>query len=315
VGFGSYDLLRGKVGVREKNLLGTGLIGRGEVLGSIRGIQGTLGLTDPWFLRSEWTADLPITFLHREEPSFTIEEAKVGLRLSRPIAEHLIGGAAYRFSLSRVDELEVDDPAEEDPDLRVGALGPFLELDTRDSIFIPSRGVRARVFGEVGGPYLGGEIHFLHGGISASHYIQLLEGTVLAGTAATEWIVPIADTELIPIQERLFSGGESTVRSFRQSELGPRDEDGDPLGGEVRNLVSAELRQRIAGELAAAVFFDYGNVARTASKPLQGFRPAVGFGLRYGLPIGPVRVDVGFNPARREDEDLVVVQLAVGMPY
>jgi len=315
VGFGSYDLLRGKVGVREKNLFGTGLIGRGEVLGSIRGIQGTLGVTDPWFLRSEWTADLPITILHREEPSFTIEEAKVGLRLTRPIVEHLTGGGAYRFSLSRVDELEVDDPAEEDPDLRVGALGPFLELDTRDELFVPSRGVRARVFGEVGGPYLGGEIHFLHGGVSASHYLQIIEGTVLAGTAATEWIVPIADTDLIPIQERLFSGGENTVRSFRQSELGPRDEDGDPLGGEVRNLVSAELRQRIVGELAAAVFFDYGNVARTASKPLRDFRPAVGVGLRYNLPIGPVRVDVGFNPARHEDEDLLVVHIAVGMPY
>lgn len=134
----------------------------------------------------------------------------MGLRLTRPILEHLIGGAAYRFSLSRVDDLEVDDPAEEDPDLRLGALGPFLELDTRDDLFIPSRGVRARVFGEVGGPYLGGEIHFLHGGVSASHYVQLGKRTVLAGTAATEWIVPIAATDLIPIQERLLSGGENS---------------------------------------------------------------------------------------------------------
>jgi outer membrane protein insertion porin family len=315
VGFGSYDLLRGKIGVREKNLFGTGLIGRAEVLGSIRGIQGTLGVTDPWFLRSEWSADLPVTLLHREEPSFTIDEAKVGLRLTRPILEHLVGGAAYRFSLSRVDELEVDDPAEEDPDLRLGALGPFLDLDTRDDLFVPSGGVRARVFGEVGGPYLGGEIHFLHGGISGSHYVQLGEGTVLAGTASTEWIVPIAATDLIPIQERLFSGGENTVRSFQQSELGPREEDGDPLGGEVKNLLSAELRQRIVGELGAAFFVDYGNVARRASKPFRDFRPAVGIGLRYNLPIGPVRVDVGFNPARRDDEDLVVVHVAVGMPY
>lgn len=52
----------GKIGVREKNLFGSGLIGRAEVLGSIRGVQGTLGVTDPLFLRSEWSADLPITF-------------------------------------------------------------------------------------------------------------------------------------------------------------------------------------------------------------------------------------------------------------
>ncbi len=315
VGFGSYDLARGKAGVRKKNLFGRGLIGRAELLGSIRGLQATVGLTDPWFLRTEWSADLPVTFLYREEPSYTIEELKSGLRLSRNLTRNLVGGAAYRFSLSRVEEFEIEDISQEEPSLRLGALGPFLEYDSRDDIINPTRGLRSRIFGEVGGPFFGGEIYFLHGGATISKYLKILEGTTLAGTLHTEWIVPFSKTELIPIQERLFNGGENTVRSFQQSELGPKDISGEPLGGEVRNLISLELRQRIIGQLSLAIFGEYGNVAFDSDDAFDDFRPAVGFGARYGLPIGAVRVDVGFNPDQRDDEDLYTIHFAVGLPY
>jgi outer membrane protein assembly complex protein YaeT len=315
VGFGSYDLLRAKAGVRKRNLFGRGLTARAEALGSIRGAEATVGLTDPWFLRSEWTADLPLTFLYREEPAFTIREQKVGLRFSRPLLRNLNGGAVYRFSLSRVERFEIIDLSLEEPNLRIGAAGPFLEFDARNDFLDPTRGIRARVYGEVGQPALGSEIEFLHGGFSASHHLQLLEGTVLAAAFQTDWIVPTGDTRGIPIQERVFNGGENTVRSFAQSEVGAKDPSGKPLGGEVRNLVSLELRQRIAGEFSIAVFGDYGNVAFTDSKPLDDFRPAVGTGLRYALPIGPLRLDVGFNPDKREGEDLFVIHFAVGLPY
>src|SRR5262249_16977490 len=119
----------------------------------------------------------------------------------------------------------------------------------------------------------------------------------------------------IPIQERLFNGGENSVRSFTQDDVGPHDADGDPEGGEVRNLASIELRQRIWRSFSGAAFFDYGNVGLTTSDAFHDFRPALGIGLRYGLPIGPFRVDVGFNPAQRSGEDLYAIQVAVGMPY
>lgn len=315
LGFGSYDLARAKAGVREKNLFGRGLIGRAEVLGSIRGGQATLGITDPWFLWSEWTADLPITALYREEPSFTVREATARLRVSRPIFERLVGGAAYRFSLSEIEEFQIEETDDEEPDLRLAALGPFLEYDSRDDIFAPTRGVRARAFGEVGAPQVGGEISFIHAGFSTSQYLGIFDGTVLAGTLQTEWIFPFDDTELIPIQERLFNGGENSVRSFEEAQLGPKDDNGEPLGGEVRNLVSLELRQRVIGLLWLAVFGDYGNVALKRSRPFQDFRSAVGGGLRYNLPVGALRLDVGFNPDQRDDEDLFEIHFAVGMAY
>ncbi len=315
VGFGSYDLLRGKTGIRERNLLGRGLIGSAEVGGSIRGAQLKFSLTDPWFLQSQWEANLPVSFLTREEPSFTIRESKVGFRLSKPVTERVTIGSTYRFSLSHVRELSAQSPFKEETNLLLGALGPFVQYDSRDDLFMPTRGVSARAFAEVGDPALAGEISFVHIGASASHYVELKEGTVLCGRVATRWIAPIRNTESIPIQERLFNGGENSVRSFQQSELGPKDADGDPVGGEVRNLLALELRQHVSGNFSAALFADYGNIGLTSGEAFEDFRSALGVGLRYGLPIGPIRLDAGFNPNRQPGEDHFVIHFAVGMPF
>lgn len=315
VGFGSYDLLRGKTGIRERNLFGRGLIGSAEVGASIRGAQLKFSLTDPWFLQSQWKAALPVSFLTREEPSFTIRESKVGFRLSKPLTERVTIGSTYRFSLSHVQNLSAQSPFREETNLHLGALGPFLQYDSRNDLFMPTRGVNARAFAEVGDPALAGEISFVHIGASASHYVELKEGTVLCTRVATRWIAPLRKTESIPIQERLFNGGENSVRSFRQSELGPKDPGGEPVGGEVRNLLSVELRQRISGHFAAALFADYGNIGLTTGEAFEDFRSALGLGLRYGLPIGPIRLDIGFNPKRRPGEDRFVIHFAVGMPF
>ena len=315
LGFGSYDLLRAKTGIRERNLLGRGLIASAELGGSIRGAQIKFSLTDPSFLQSPWKANLPVSFLTREEPSFTLRESKVGFRLSKPLTERWTMGSTYRFSLSHIQNLSALSPFKEETNLHLGALGPFVQYDSRNDLFMPTRGVNARAFAEMGDPALGGEISFVHVGASASHYVELKEGTVLCSRMATRWIAPIRKTESIPIQERLFNGGENSVRSFRQSELGPRDAGGEPVGGEVRNLLSLELRQRISGHFSAALFADYGNIGLTTGTAFDDFRSAVGVGLRYGLPIGPIRLDFGFNPDRRPDEDHFVIQFAVGMPF
>jgi outer membrane protein assembly complex protein YaeT len=314
-GWGSYDRFRLRLGVRERNLFGRGLVGRAEVLGSLKGGQVTVGATDPWFFESEWTADAAVTYLRRREPSYDIEEANVTSLFSRRWTDTIRAGATYRFSLSEVTNSEAEEFLDDQSTVRVGAAGPFIEYDTRNDLFAPTEGLRARLFGELGASVLGGEISFVRGGFTAGAYAEILEGTVLAGTVQTEWIAPIFDTDTIPIQERLFNGGENGVRSFQQSEVGPKAPNGDPLGGEVRNLVSLELRQRLVGNLEAALFGDYGNVALTTSDAFRDFRPGIGAGLRYGLPIGPVRLDYAWNPAHREGEDSYAIHLAIGMPF
>ena len=146
---------------------------------------------------------------------------------------------------------------------------------------------------------------------------SLRDGTVLAGQFFTTVIVPTEDTEAIPLQERLFNGGENTVRSFKESELGPKDSSGEPVGGEVKNILSAELRQDLVGNLSGALFYDMGNVELFHEDYFRfdDMRAGIGIGLRYLLPIGPLRLDWAVNPNPRDEEEDWVLHFSVGWPY
>jgi outer membrane protein assembly factor BamA len=120
----------------------------------------------------------------------------------------------------------------------------------------------------------------------------------------------------IPIDERFFSGGATTVRSFSERDLGPHDPKGNPIGGEFTTVFNAEYTFPIFGELQGALFADAGNLLPSSEDPgLNDMRYALGVGLRYKLPIGPIRLDYGFNPDRRPGEDSGAFNFSFGFAF
>ena len=120
-----------------------------------------------------------------------------------------------------------------------------------------------------------------------------------------------------PAAGAFLRGGENSVRSFRESRLGPSDADGEPLGGEAFGTLSLEWRHELGGAFQSALFADAGYVEAQAEDlfALDDVRTGVGVGLRYLLPIGPLRLDAAFNPDRRAGEAEWVVHFAIGMPF
>jgi len=125
----------------------------------------------------------------------------------------------------------------------------------------------------------------------------------------------------IPIAEHFFSGGANSQRGFAVNQAGPRDPfTGFPLGGNALLLNSIELRFPIWGtNIGGVLFHDAGNVFANLSdisfrehqyghgeQPEEGrenfnyISHALGFGLRYRTPVGPIRLDLGYdlNPTR-----------------
>ncbi|HEY2647025.1 MAG TPA: BamA/TamA family outer membrane protein, partial [Candidatus Acidoferrales bacterium] len=136
----------------------------------------------------------------------------------------------------------------------------------------------------------------------------------------------------IPLPERFFAGGGTSLRGFGLNQAGPRDPvTGFPVGGQAELIFNQDLRfpmrlPLIGDRLGGAVFYDAGNVfpsirtisLRTAplaptfnpsnpnecltncSNNLNYFSHTAGFEFRYGTPIGPVALDLGYqlNPAK-----------------
>jgi outer membrane protein assembly factor BamA len=210
--------------------------------------------------------------------------------------------------------------------------------DSRSDLFFPLRGQRSFISAEYADSFLGSDITLtrLTGGVR--FFYSLTNSTVLAMRYRTGLIIPGKDDFIPPIAERFFNGGENTVRSFRQSELGPKDANGEPTGGLANNVINIELRQQLIGNLTGSLFFDYGNVSPNRTREERGkptydsrsdimsdtfneyfkdFRPGVGFGLQYQLPVGPARIDFAWNPDQDtdRDEDFFVFHFSVGMAF
>src|ERR1019366_5344713 len=120
-------------------------------------------------------------------------------------------------------------------------------------------------------------------------------------------------TDPIPLPERFYGGGGSTDRAFPENQAGPRDPlTGFPVGGSALFFNSAELRFPLYGlNINGVIFEDAGNIYtslgnisfRTRQPGLTDFNymvHAVGFGIRYRTPVGPIRIDLAYsiNPPR-----------------
>lgn len=107
----------------------------------------------------------------------------------------------------------------------------------------------------------------------------------------------------LPASQRFFAGGSTTVRGFQLDRLGVREiltEDGLSNGGNAMIVGNAEIRAVVGKlfkrELSVVGFVDTGNVFHRASDlDLGRLRTALGFGVRYDSPLGPLRLDIGFK--------------------
>jgi len=201
--------------------------------------------------------------------------------------------------------------------VRVGLLSASYAQDRRDDPLDARRGIYNTIDLGLAGRFTASTARFGRLLMQNSTYHRMGKKAVLARTAQFGALAPFggrgpAETA-IPLPERFFSGGSNSHRGFSINQAGPRDlTTGFPLGGNVLLLHSVELRGPVRGEnIGGVLFYDTGNVFRRPGVMHLRFRQrdeqdfdylvhAVGVGIRYKTPIGPVRLDAAYsiNPPR-----------------
>jgi outer membrane protein insertion porin family len=240
--------------------------------------------------------------------------AEVGMRISQQY------GFAGRYSFERTELFDEqftdpDEPLLIDrffPQVRLSKFSLSVFRDTRDDPLDPNRGSFLSADNDLAARVAGSEVGFAKTflGALAFHRLPWQRRTVLALAARVGLAQGFPRTvneqivEDLPASERFFAGGDTTVRGFSLDRLGTEEtitETGFPRGGNGVVVLNAELRVNVWRSLGMVGFVDAGNVFLRASDiDLTDLRPATGFGLRYRSPIGPLRVDLGFNLDPRE---------------
>ena len=338
-GWGSYEQLRLRAGVFEKNLFGTGRNGRIDGLLSTKAENFTISYTDPWLLQTDISMNIPLVYDRREEPSYTSEETGLSVLLSRKLSKNLTLSTGYQYKITQLYSLSDETPLPKgEDDYNKGTVGIQAVWDTRDDIFYPGKGLRLAGGFDISLPAFGSDLEFGRITLGCRYFIKLPQEYIIGLRATTGLIIPIRDQVSIPISERFFNGGDSTVRSYKHSELGPKDENNEPVGGLGYNVFSIELRKIFYKNFAATLYVDAGNVSPNRSLLENNFMPytsgsdllddtlndffsefkfGIGVGLQYLLPVGPIRVDVAYNPDPEEiwHEDSWVFHFSLGMAF
>ena len=130
--------------------------------------------------------------------------------------------------------------------------------------------------------------------LEASKYFLLPWDTILTLNGEVASVSTWADGDRVPIFDRLYLGGANNLRGFKFRDVGPKDEDGEPLGGNTLARFTVEYTFPVVDKIRGAVFYDVGFVNRDSYDFGGGnVNSDVGIGVRLDLPIGPVRIDYG----------------------
>ncbi|MDY7092749.1 MAG: BamA/TamA family outer membrane protein [Acidobacteriota bacterium] len=341
LGYDSDDGVRGLLGYSHRNLFGRALALQMDTRLSERDQLYRVSLQQPYLLR--W--DIPVTYslfsFLEDRQSFDQDSRGLRIEAYRLLPRRRWGLVAdLRYIDLENVEGSLDRIERQDREIEITSLIPSLLLDHRDDPFDPTEGWSTTLQLQYAFPAFSTDAHFLKLFVQQSHYLPLGRAGVVAASLRMGAIEPVGD-ELgpvplsedqvdnpVPIGERFFLGGRTTHRSFDRDLLGITgvtriaDPTGDggvellPVGGNGLLLANLEYRFPILGPLGGTVFADVGNVWRDwRDVDPEQLRYGVGVGLRYSSPIGPVRLEVGFNFDQEPGEDRTEVHLTFGNPF
>ncbi len=312
-GFSSTDGALADIGVREKNLLGRGQDLRFKATLAAERQQFDIGFTEPYFLDRELRAGFDLFKITQDfstESSFDRDSVGGRLRLGYALTETLEHSLKYSYEEVEITDISVDASRfirDQEGTNVTSLVGHSLTYDKRNNNFEPTDGYFLRLTQDVAG--LGGDSKFFRNEVQASYYYPVASQWTFMLAASGGHVLSL-DGDL-KIQDRFFVGGRS-LRGFDNAGIGPRDVvTGDALGGNIYYTTTAEMTFPLGLPddfgITGAFFVDAGSLYDVDDNGPEvrdeaSLRAAVGFGLGWRSPFGPIRID--FSQAfLKEDYD------------
>ena len=286
---------------------------------------GDLGFKDPRLLGSRWTSTNNVILQRsvREIQRYSIERFAVISSLDRDLFPGFTVGGEVQFDQSDVFDVPIDvldDPrlagVKDEGFLRTISLGPFTVWDRRDDPFNPTQGTMDSLRVRYSVPQLFSDLHYVKVVSQHTQYFPIVDGVVFVYSLRAWWAKPLDGKVSVPIRERFFLGGRTTVRGFDENALGPAGSAGHPLGGDFATIVNTELRFPLYFGFGGVVFVDGGGLY-LQKQPVRfdDFRRSAGPGIRYVTPVGAISLEYGVKLDRRPGESIGAIHFSIGSTF
>lgn len=316
VGYGTEDHVRVSMDTRLLGFLGGAR--RLQVFAKhsyLEPYHVAVTLTQPAFPTPRTTLTASPFVRRQREPAYTVNRIGGSLGAAHQFSPKLSGSITYSLEQVKVDKsvlMDGADGAAVDDLYNKSQVIVGTSFDNSAPLFNPRRGFYNANSIALSGLGFGSKTRYLKTLMDLRRY-QPLAGLVLAARIKVGGIKTFGDGSFVPVEERFYSGGSSSVRGWGRSELGPH-EAGQPVGGSSLLEASAELRYPIIGIISGVIFGDAGNVWTESFTYEPGdLRYAAGVGIRITTPIGPIRFDVARPVA--DDDKKTQFHISVGQAF
>jgi outer membrane protein assembly complex protein YaeT len=312
IGYGTEEQVRARLRWEHLNLFGGaqkfGAEGKWSNLD--RGVR--LDYREPYFLAPNFSLNFDAEAWQAAEPVYATN--RVGGRITlrhQPNQQNFWTVALINeFQRSSITPEALEDFTIRDDLIALGldprgditegtlsALAFEANRNTTNNLLDARRGYVLTARLEKAGTWLMGTYDYWGAGAEGRHYISLANRAVIANRLRVGTTIAADDIDLnVPFYKRFFLGGASSIRGWGRYEVSPLSGFGFPIGGLSMLEGSSEIRLPVWGKFGAVAFLDYGNVWTDSwGIDVNDLRFAAGPGLRYLTPIGPARLDVGFQ--------------------
>ncbi len=283
-----------------------------------------LSLTEPYFLDKPLSLGGDLFYREASFLSSVYDQRNYGvaieLRTPLPkISPFLSVSLDYR--LEEIDIFNVDVLAS--PTIKAEAgnalkseISSTVLYDTRDSVFLTRRGHRFVFTPHLAGGFLGGNVQTYGFDLEGSQYFLLPYDVILTLNGEVAAIDNWGSGDRVSLFDRLYLGGANDLRGFNFRDVSPKDENGEPIGGQSLARFTIEATVPVVPRVRAAVFFDTGFVNADAwDFGTQNIVSDAGVGLRLDLPVGPLKIDYGIPIQAGDNSTDGKIQFSVGYQF
>jgi outer membrane protein insertion porin family len=283
-------------------------------LGEVRN-EYSLSFTDPEFLGYPLIFGADVfdeSYEYREGADFTEHTSGAQIRFGKNLSPYVTARTSLRYR-----DIDISDiPWYAAPELSRERGGSStissiwgINRNTLDIRYDPTAGSRHDLQVEIAG--LGGDNEFVKVEHDSAWYFSLSENKkwILSYRTREGWASEYGSSDFVPINDRFFVGGTTTVRGYDAQDIGPKVRryrfwgDKEAIGGDARLVENLELKYKLTDKFRLYTFVDAGGAWRDAGDFDMGdIKVGTGIGIGVDVPhLGPIRLDYGFpiNP----DED------------
>ena len=321
-GYSSAENFIGMLEVSQDNLFGRGQSLSARASLSSKSGKYTISFTEPWLFDTPLSSGIDLYNWKYEYDEYTKDSRGGKLKFGFPLGiEFTRGSVIYTYDDADISEIE-EGASQIIKDMEGGSVTSSFTIgisrDSRDRRFNATRGSANSFSIEYAGGALGGDNYFTKYRAKSAWFFPAFWGTAISVQGKWGYVEKRPGGEL-PVYEKFRLGGMNTVRGFDYASISPIDPDsGDRIGGEKMMVYNLEYRFPLVKEqgVMGVLFFDAGNVyEEDESYSFKGIRRSIGAGIRWYSPMGPLRLEWGYNLDPKYDEPSSNWAFSIGTPF